>query len=562
MVVPVTHPPRQLSLPGAVPGADPDEAGLGDAALHRTTFVVLDLETTGLSPERAAILEIGAVRVRGGVVEAEFDELIDPGRPIDPRITRLTGIGDADVAGRPQIGTVLPRFLDFARGATWVAHNAPFDLGFLRANAAELGLAWPAPPVVDTLRLARDLIDRGEVGSYRLGALAAHVGAAHRPSHRALADARATVAVLHHLIERLAGHEVTTAEQLRRFRPEVDPRLRAKRSLIDGVGHGPGVYLFRGPGGDPLYIGTAADLRRRLTQYFTGADPRRRITEMVLLAESVETVACAHALDAEVREARMLAALRPPYNRQRTEPGRGWHLAAAAGRPAVRRGAGGAGSIGPFRTRSAAEAARDLLFGHPGSPVAGLAGPAGRAPDFAEVAADLAEGGGARLGALVARIGALAEAGRYRRAAHERDILAELIEAVARRQRLGALAAVPQLQAARPAEGGGWELAVIRHGRLAAAGRCPRGGDAARVSRLLTDSADTVAPGEGPLHGANPHELTVLHDWLLRPEVRIGPVTGVWAGRVDGAGRWRDWAARAAGAAREARESDRGAGRR
>lgn len=521
--------PAQLSFADAASrdgdGRAPDELGLGD-----TTFVVVDLETTGMRAGDDHIIEIGAVRVRGGVEEGRFSELIDPGMPLPSFISDLTGITDSDLDGAPQLGTVLPRFLEFARGAVWVAHNAPFDIGFLRASCGQLGLAWPAPTVVDTLQLARRLLDRNRTGSFRLGDLARYVGAEVTPNHRALDDAAATVDVLHHLIERLAGHSVETVGELEHFTPDVDPVLREKKALIADAPHSPGVYVFRGSAGEPLYIGTAVDLRRRLLQYFTGADPRRRMREMVMLAESVDVAECAHGMEAEVREARMLAAARPPYNRQRKEPGRGWYLnpPAKKGGPKVSRVAAHDDAIGPFRTRNAAQATKDAL--------------ALDADSFPVVADELRAGGAALIERLVDDVTAAADAGRYRRAAFLRDITADLIIALDSRQKLGALAAIPQLQAAFPDGRGGWNLAVVRHGRLAAAGRSPRGANAAHIATLLSESAETVIPGDGPYRGANPHELRVVHNWLLRDDVRIGPTDAPWTSPAEGAGRWREWA--------------------
>ncbi|WP_434582127.1 exonuclease domain-containing protein [Carbonactinospora thermoautotrophica] len=120
-------------VPRAVQGTF-DELG---PPLHEVTFVVVDLETTGNSPPGAGITEIGAVKVRGGQVLGEFHTLVDPGTPIPPFITVLTGITDQMVAGAPGIADVLPRFLEFAGGSVLVAHNAPFDVGFLKHACAQ-----------------------------------------------------------------------------------------------------------------------------------------------------------------------------------------------------------------------------------------------------------------------------------------------------------------------------------------------------------------------------------------------------------------------------------------
>ena len=96
--------------------------------LHDVTFVVVDLETTGGAPVDAGITEFGAVKVRGGAVIGEFQTLVNPGQPIPPFVAALTGITDALVASAPPLAGVLASFLEFARGAVLVAHNAPYDV--------------------------------------------------------------------------------------------------------------------------------------------------------------------------------------------------------------------------------------------------------------------------------------------------------------------------------------------------------------------------------------------------------------------------------------------------
>jgi DNA polymerase-3 subunit epsilon len=182
--------------------------GLRWRRLRRLAFAVVDLETTGWSPGSAGITEIAAVRVRGGRIEAEFATLVNPGQPIPADITELTGISDAMVAGAPPAAAVLPAFLRFTRGCVLTAHNAPFDVGFLTAACAASGRRWRRPPVLDTVTLARLALADGEVPNCKLSTLAAFFGAADEPRHRALADARATAAVLTGLLGQLAERGV------------------------------------------------------------------------------------------------------------------------------------------------------------------------------------------------------------------------------------------------------------------------------------------------------------------------------------------------------------------
>ena len=215
----------------ARPGtAGPERAGrspgeLAEVELGLLEFAVVDLETTGWSPGAAAITEIGAVRVGGWAVgggsrpgefvrQGEFASLVNPGVPVPPNIADLTGITDWMLAAAPRLGAVLPGLLDFARGCVLVAHNAPFDLGFLVAACGDCGLAWPGFTVLDTVMLARQVMDPDEVPDCKLGTLAGFFGARTAPNHRALADARATADVLGWLIRRLAHRGIRTLNQL------------------------------------------------------------------------------------------------------------------------------------------------------------------------------------------------------------------------------------------------------------------------------------------------------------------------------------------------------------
>ena len=200
--------------------------------LHQTTFVVVDLETTGGSPHAGAVItEIGAVKVRGGEVNGEFKTFVNPLSPIPVFITELTGIDNEMVRLAPIIDEVFPTFLEFCGSpaeTVLVAHNAPFDIGFLQAASRELEYPWPKYKVIDTVRLARSVLTRDEVLDCKLGTLAVFFNTQVTPTHRALDDAQTTVEVLHALFERLAGFGVTTFGELERFsrkRIKREPRL-------------------------------------------------------------------------------------------------------------------------------------------------------------------------------------------------------------------------------------------------------------------------------------------------------------------------------------------------
>jgi DNA polymerase III subunit epsilon len=190
--------------------------GIRSVPLTDLEFTVVDVETTGWAPEDADITEIGAVRVHGGTVIAEFGSLVNPGTPVPEAITELTGISDQMLTSAPPVAAVLPRLLAFAEGSVLAAHNAPFDLKFLTAAAAGMGCDWPGFEVLDTVRLARHLMATPqEVPDRKLATLATFFGTPVQPSHRALDDARATAAVLGQLLGRLTAREgVMTLDDL------------------------------------------------------------------------------------------------------------------------------------------------------------------------------------------------------------------------------------------------------------------------------------------------------------------------------------------------------------
>ncbi|MEV0703101.1 DEDD exonuclease domain-containing protein [Saccharopolyspora sp. NPDC050389] len=541
-----------------------------EVPLHEVTFVVVDLETTGGDRNEDAVTEIGAIKVRGGEVLGEFATLVNPERGIPPAVVSITGITEAMVVNAPSFGTVLPAFLEFSRGSVLVAHNAPFDIGFLRANCERLGLRWPKPQVVDTVRLSRRVLTKDETPNHKLGTLARVLNARTVPVHRALDDARATVDVLHSLLERVGPLGVRTLEDLLGHLPDVAPQQRRKRGLADGLPNSPGVYLFRGPKDEVLYVGTATDLRRRVRQYFTAGERRTRVKEMVLISERVDHVECAHPLEAEVRELRLLAAHQPRYNRRSKFPQRAWWVV-LTDEPFPRLSVVRVpkpDALGPFGSRQAAADAVEALqsavpvrrcterisarepSGRPcalyelercGAPCAGRQSAAEYEPAVISIRDVIRGRSSDLLEELRSELDRLSTAQRFEDAAVHRDQLAALVRSLDRGQRLAALTGVPELVAARPDGRGGWHLSVIRHGRLAAAGNARRGVPPMPIVDLLQASAETVIPGAGPLHGTTADEARVVYRWLTTGGTRMVRCSIPWAEPAGAAGSWRAW---------------------
>jgi DNA polymerase-3 subunit epsilon len=548
-----------------------DELG---TPLSEVDFVVVDLETTGGSAASCAITEIGAVRVRGGVVVGELQTLVNPGTAIPSFIALLTGITDRMVRDAPRIEAVLPTFLDFARGSVLVAHNAPFDVGFLKAAARRTGTPWPGFPVVDTVHLARQVLAREEVPNRKLGTLARFFGSPTTPDHRALTDARATVDVLHGLLERVGAVGVHSLEELTTYSGRVSTAQRRKRYLAEGLPSSPGVYVFRGPRDEVLYVGTSKDIRTRVRGYFTASEHRSRMAEMVRLAERVVPVVCETALEAQVRELRLIAEHKPRYNRRSKNPERApW--VKLTNEPFPRLSVvqevrdDGATYLGPFSSRQSAEHAVEAMheafklrqcnrrLGRRGGGTACALADMGRCPAPCVRAADestreevVAEYASivsrARTAmsqdcrelahALRGRIAALAGSQRYEQAALVRDRMLAVVRAAARVQRLAGLASCAEVVAARRREGGGWEIVLVRHGRLAGTCIAPRGADPWPYVHALQATAEVVGPPVLPAPAGTAEEAEKVLHWLETPGTRLVEVDGTWACPLHGAG--------------------------
>lgn len=549
--------------------------------LHSVDFVVVDLETTGARATESAITEIGAVRVRGGETIGEFQSLVKPvGSVISPFVARLTGITNAMVADAPRLETVLPSFLEFMRGAVLVAHNAPFDVGFLRTACASLDYSWPDPQVVDTVTLARRLLPRTDVRNHKLATLAAHFGTSVQPDHRALSDARATVGVLHGLFEILGSHGATTLEELATLRTPGWSQRRKKLHLAQGLPHAPGVYTFLDGARRALYIGSSGDLASRVRSYFTESEQRGRMTEMVTAAQEVSPLVCATVLEARIREIRLIGELQPPYNRRSKNPDRRhWVVETPGPFPrlsAVRtltpeRVAAGA-LLGPFRSAGTARAVKELLdtvlplktctqsaraaagTPCPAAQVDRCHGPCAGVDDPETYAADLhalrrlQSGDPAPvLDAIRGRIRELAAQERFEAAAAVRDATTSLLSATARHDARSALRSIEQLVAVENLPDGTGDAAIIRWGRLAAAGRIRVGADTQTALSALEQTAEYVPPFDLVNPSTTDEETDALLALLGSGATRLLQTTAPWSSAVAGAQAARSrWAAQTA----------------
>lgn len=540
--------------------------------LYDVTFVIVDLETTGAHAQREEITEIGAVKTRGGEVIGEFSTLVRPEHAvISSFVERLTGITNGMVAGAPSIHAVLPSFLEFSRGCVLVAHNAAFDIGFLKAACARLDYTWPNPHVLDTVKLARHVVPRPEVRNHKLSTLAEHFATTTSPAHRALDDARATNEILHHLFERFGPFGITTLEELGTVRTAGWQKRQQKSHLARDVPAQPGVYMFLDGSRRTLYIGTSGNMAARVRQYFNAGETRGRMTEMVTATQEVSTLTCDTVLEAHVREVRLIAELQPPYNRRSKYPDRrAWlrltdepypRLSVTRTPPAADRPERFP-RLGPFRSQGTAQRIKDTLerivtvkrctqsaaaahrtpcaaaeMGKCAGPCAGQ----DREEYMAQLGDLISFLGGSSAGLLAQIRQAMLTASseqRYERAAEIRDLAADLLRTTVAGEQRRSLYRIPELVAAQPRDehssAAGFDVALIRYGKLAGSAHAVHLSRLAEIVSALQLTAEHVdEPVEG---GASTYEeeTDIVLRWLLQPHARLLSVSGAWALPVRG----------------------------
>ncbi len=189
-----------------------------------SSFVVFDIETTGLSKYKNRITEIGAVKVENGKITDTWSSFVNPGEPIPAEIVKLTGITDEMVADAPEIKDVIGDFLKFCEGSVLVAHNAPFDVGFMQVNAERCGARFDFC-YLDTLTLARCMYP--ELNNHKLNTLAKHLHVMLEHHHRAVDDAKATADVF---VKMAAALKAEGKNSLAKLNEEFDIAMSAKKN--------------------------------------------------------------------------------------------------------------------------------------------------------------------------------------------------------------------------------------------------------------------------------------------------------------------------------------------
>ena len=297
----------------------------GPAGLDRD-LVCIDLETTGGNAAWHRIIEIGLVELDCDGAIREWSTLVKPGMRIPPAITDFTGISDEMVAAAPSFAEVHRELLARLRGRVFVAHNARFDYGFVRAELARLELRFKAP-VLCTVKLSRRLFPAER--HHNLDAVMARHGLACEARHRALGDARVLrdfLAVLRREVE--PGRLAAVADELLTQTP-LPPQLPPE--LGDELPETPGVYRFHGAGDLLLYVGKSRNIRTRVLAHFAAehrAGGEQRLARQV---ERVSWTETAGELGALLIEAQAIKQHKPLHNRRLRTSGATWTLRFVAG---------------------------------------------------------------------------------------------------------------------------------------------------------------------------------------------------------------------------------------
>lgn len=469
-----------------------DAPGAG-VLLERARFVVFDLETTGLTPRTARICEIGAQRVEALELTDSFSTLVDSGTAVPAAVTALTGIDRPMLRGAPGAALATRRFLAFAADDVLVAHNARFDLAFLDAEVARLTGQRVAALAVDTVWLARRLLGQ-RIRRVSLAALAHFFGVSVEPCHRALPDAQATAEVLVALIGLAQERGARTVGDLVDLAAPRARRLHDKRALIAGAPTTPGVYVFRGAGGLPLYVGRARDLRARLRSYFAAERQRPAVEAALGALERVEWVEHGSELEAALAELRLLRELRPPANARNTRPDRHVYLRRRGDRWSVTDEETPFGPVSGGRRR-AALAAR-CLDGHGSDDLTGV------------------------VARLRGRLGALARAQRFEDASRLRDRLAALEAVLVGLAELAELRAAARCVVVPARERGFVRIVVVVHGRVTLARTIPCGPGATVEAHALVAEARR---GDPSFAASDADELLLVAGFLRKPppELRV-----------------------------------------
>lgn len=498
---------------------EPVQEGLFDegAPLDDVTFIIVDVETTGLGAS-ARLTEIAAAKARGGKIIDIFTSLVNPHMPIPSKITALTGITSSMVMTAPDLSDVFPKFLEFANfdsDTVFVAHNASFDLGFIRRAAAELSIDLPPMQVVDTLALARLVLPRPLIARHNLSTLATYFSTSVRPSHRAGDDVSATTEVLYGLLSMIKPLGVTHMRDLAVVARPVPQRHKTKqRQIAHDIVTTPGVYHFLSEDNDVLYVGSATNLHSRVNSYFTAGENRKKIRAMLQIAANVRTFSYPDVLTSRIRELNDIVTLSPSYNVRTPTRSKLWFVRQNAKKPDRVQTSNTPGDdsrylIGPFSSKRQALAVKSLINGSSIKP-----------RDPADIQALLHGDGRPIVEGTLEKMQTCCVAERFEEANDHKKTLRSLLYGLRRGEALLPILRAPKIIFAFPLDDKRWRYMGISYGRLVITGISADRGSIDAVLQLLNDM--WPAPDGSPeLSRHLVDEALLIADYLYNADSRI-----------------------------------------
>ncbi len=288
--------------------------------ITESVFVALDFETTGLNPQHSRVIEIGMARIIDGKIADTYTSLIYPAASVPYAITALTGITEEQLSQAPLFEDIALEIKKFLGDAIIIAHNASFDIGFLKKEFLRAGIEPPENPAVCTVKLAKRLLP--ELRSKSLNALKKHYKIIHKNAHRALPDAIVAAKVFLKMLPKLEEEfGIRNTAQLIKFQEISQKSLNfkfAKKSLAEDMASAPdspGVYFFKDRNGKTIYIGKAKSLKKRIRSYFlaTASKKAKKITRK---AKHIEFKRTNTELTALLAETKLIKRYDPEFNSQ------------------------------------------------------------------------------------------------------------------------------------------------------------------------------------------------------------------------------------------------------
>lgn len=281
-------------------------------------YVVVDVETTGLSPKYNSIIEIGLVKVKDLRIVESFSSFVNPQRDIPYYITRLTGISNKDVYDAPFFENIAPKIAEFISGNILSGHNLSFDASFLRKEFEYCGMQKVSALSVCTLKIARRMYPMLKTKS--LGSVCHHLGIHNKMAHRALDDATVTAQVLIRMIKNLKSEygilNVNDLVGFQKVPKKTYASVKVKKKVDQAVialPHSPGVYYFLNSKNDIIYIGKAKSLRERVGSYFSQSSPHKA-KKIITQASNLKVHITNTELTALLTEAELIKIINPKHN--------------------------------------------------------------------------------------------------------------------------------------------------------------------------------------------------------------------------------------------------------